>query len=289
MIYSFEASKKPNSTAQIIAGTIKEVQEGNVVVTVPEGFNRTKEFTIEKNGLSAFGELKVGMPVAAIGLDCGDGSFEVNEEKQKLLAPKATQFLEFDRCKTNVTTKVKSMEHDVFMVFPVAKSSQVMVDKEKKCITIPANVDNVTVWIRFYQNKFSHFDNYEAEGKKRLGLEAYAEMLKKKVDGLAEGDVLLVPYTGRFEDALKDEATGKTTYAPATPQEKDGKLVYSIFGNGENALSTMLNTSMEVAKAFVPLNRTNQAQQEQPAPQTEEAPDEELTESEEMEMLNAMG
>lgn len=291
MIYSFEASMKPNSTTQILAGTIREVQEGNVIVTVPVGYNNIKDYQIASSSLAAFGKLSVGMPIVAIGIDCADGTFEVNAEKQKMLAPHALQFMEFDRAKTNITTKKKSMEHDVLMVFPLAKSSQVIINEEKNSVTIPANVDNVTVWLRFCQNKFSHFENYEAEGKKHLGIKAYAEMLKKRMDSLAEGDVLLIPYTGRFEDSLKDEATGKYTYVPATPQEKDGKLIYSIFGNGENALGTMLNTSMEVAKTFIPMTKNGlpAKEQEQVQESINTESQTELSEEEELRLLSAMG
>lgn len=293
MIYSFEASMKPNSTTQILAGTISEVQEGNVVVTVPAGYNNVKEYRIASDSLAMFGKLSVGQPIVAIGIDCADGTFEVNAEKQRQLAPHALQFMEFDRAKTNVTTKKKSMEHDVLMVFPLAKSSQIIINEEKKSVTIPANVDNVTVWLRFCQNKFSHFESYEEEGKKRLGIKAYAEMLKKRLDSLAEGDVLLVPYTGRFEDSLRDEATGKYSYVPASPQEKDGKLIYSIFGNGENALGTMLNTSAEVAKSFVPMAKNGLPAKEQEQTKEQEPvkaePQQELSEEEEMELLRAMG
>lgn len=253
MLQTYDSSTKANSTVQIITGIIKEVQADTVLVTVPAGYNNTKEFTIRTESLTLPSAPVAGMPFAAIGLDCDDGTFEVNAEKQKAIAARATQFIEFERCKTNVTTKKKSMEHDVFMMFPVRKSSQVQIDETKGCVKIPANIDNITVWLSFYAGKFNHFEDYTKgdSGKKALGMKTYAEMLRKKLDGLAEDEVLMISYSGRFEDAVKDEASGKTAYSPAVPKEKDGRLVYNVFGNGEAALGTMLNTAVAIPKSFL--------------------------------------
>lgn len=291
MLQSYDASAKKNSEVQILTGTVKEVQTDTVTVTVPVGYNSTKEFTISTDALNLTAAPTVGQPITALGLDNEDGTFTVDAEKQNTLAQKTTQFVEFERCKENPTTKKKTMEHDVFLVFPVTSATQVKIDETKKAVTLPANVGNTTVWLNFYSTKFSHFDNYENEGKKKLGLKAYAEMLKKKLDALADGEVLLVSYTGRFEDSVKDEATGKYTYSPATPREKDGKLIYSVFGKNENALGTMVNTAVTVPKSFVFTTRETAAEEATQTPT--KAPEEatkDLSEEEEMALLQqAMG
>lgn len=282
---------KANSTVQIITGVIKEVRADTVLVTVPVGYNNTKEFTIRTDSLALASAPVAGMPFTAIGLDCEDGTFEVNAEKQKAVAAKAGQFIEFERCKTNVTTKKKSMEHDVFLLFPMTKSSQVRINDAKSYVGIPANIDNVTVWLNFYANKFNHFEDYvkDGSGKNHPGMKSYAEMLQKKLDNLADGEVLMVSYSGRFEDAVKDEATGKTTYSPAVPKERDGKLVYSVFGSGENAMSTMLNTAVAVPKSFL-YEKKSEETAGVAETTVQKEPDKKLSEEEELTVLQqAMG
>lgn len=287
MLQTYDASMKANSTVQIITGTIKEVQADTVIAAVPVGYNNTKEFTIKTGSLNLPSAPAAGMPFAAIGLDCEDGTFEVNAEKQKAIAAKATQFIEFERCKTNVTTKKKSMEHDVFMVFPISKASQIQISDDKKCVRIPANIDNVTVWLNFYANKFNHYEDYAKDNKHRLGMKSYAEMLQKKLENLADGEILMVSYSGRFEDSVKDEATGKYTCSPAVPQERDGRLLYNVFGGGESAMSTMLNTSIAVPKSYVSSEKKSAAEANT-ANVAAEAPEEQnksLSEEEEMALL----
>lgn len=283
MLYTFDSSSKANSTVQIMTGTIKEVAADTVTVTVPVGYNNEKEFKVQTASLKLPSAPTVGMPVAAFGLDCEDGTFEVNAELQKKIAAKATQMVEFDRCKTNVSTKKKSMEHNVFMMFPLSKASQIQIDEEKKCVRIPANVGNTTVWLRFYANQFNHFENYEKDNKKRLGIKSYAQMLQKQLENLTEDGVMLISYTGRFEDSEKG-ADGKYTYSPAAPQEKDGKLVYSVFGNGESAMGTMLNTAVVVNKSCVYTAKASEAPVV-PEAQEAQAPAPDLSEEEEMALL----
>lgn len=284
MLYSYNANKRKDSTKQILAGTVKEVKDEKVVITVPTGYNKKADYEI---GLAALGYDEapaVGQPIVAIGVDNEDGTFDVDTELQKGIAKKPVQLVEFDRCKTNIQTQAKSMEHSAFMAFPLSKGTQVKIDETKKSVTIPANIaENTTIWLRFCQNKFSHFDKFTAEGKERLGMKAYAEMLQKKLDALPEGQVLLLTHAGRFEDSVKDEATGKYTYEPAKPTANGDKISYNIFANGENALGLMLNTSMEVPKSFVFTAKASQTQaQEESAPVADETP---LSEEDEMALL----
>lgn len=285
MNYSYEASKKKNSTMQIISGLVTEVKADSVVVKVPSGFRKEETYTIDTASLKLPAAPAVGMPITAIGLDDGEGVFEVNEAKQAALAGKALQFVEFDRIKTQISTGDQNPEHCVLMTFPLTKSSQISIDEAKKTVRFPANVDNKTVWISFWPSKFNHFDDYQDDGKKKLGTKAYAEMLKKKLDELPEGEVLLVTYAGRFEAWDKENQKN----IPAVPTEKDGKVVYNIFANGEKALGTMLNTSMTVNKSFVPMGKNGQAKTQEAAAEEAAAEEQAMTSDEEMEMINAMG
>lgn len=284
MNYSYDASKKKNSTMQIITGLVTEVKEDTVVVKVPAGFRKEDTFTIDTASLKLATAPAVGMPITAIGVDDGEGVFEVNEAKQAALAGKALHFMEFDRIKTQIATGDQNPEHCVLLTFPLAKSSQINIDEAKKSVRFPANVDNKTVWITFWPSKFNHYEDYQEDGKKKLGYKAYAEMLKKKLDELPEGEVLLVSYAGRFEAWDKDNQKN----VPAIPTEKDGKIVYNIFANGEKAFGNLLNTSVAVNKSFVPMGKNGQAKPQEAA-ETVEAEEQAMTSDEEMEMINAMG
>lgn len=291
MLYSYDSSTKKNSTLQILNGTIKEVQEDAVVVNVPLGYNKSKDYTITKESLSAYGNLEVGKPISAIGTEDGN-VFEVDEKEQRKLSGKSAQFYEFTRYKENQTTKTKNPELSAFFVFALSKSTQVKINEEKKTVLIPVNVENKTVWLTFSdKGKFNHYDNYQAEGKDRLGFKAYAEMLIKKLNDLKEDELLMVSYASRF--AGWDKENQKEV--PLQPTEDKGRLVYNAFANGETVLGLMLNTSMPVAKTYFPLTKTGQPVQTQEtptqAPNEATQPEENVTldEDNEAELLAAMG
>lgn len=277
MLYSYDASSKKNSTMQILSGVVKEVNADTVVVNVPLGYNKQQDFTINTADLQLANAPVVGNAISAIGLEGEEGVFEVDETLQKTLAQGALQFHEFDRVKTKSPATPRPKEHDIFMVFPLSKVTQIMVNEEKKNVAIPAGVGDKTVWLRFWGNKINKFDDYTEDGKKRLGMKAYAEMFKKKLETLKEDEVLLVPYAGIFEQSEKQE-DGSYKSFPAQPTEADGKLSYNVFAQGQNALNQMLNGSMVVPKASVFARKPETA----PVPTTEQ----ELSEEEEMALLN---
>ena len=283
MLYTYNANKKANSTTQILTGTVKEVLDDKVVIFAPTGYNKSVELTVNTADLELGKAPEVGMPVAAIGMDNGDGTFDIDTDAQKEIAGKVSVLKEFERCKENKQTKTKTMEHSAFMMFPLSKSSQVKIDEEKQVVTIPANVaENSTVWLRFTgKGKFNHFEDYTEDGKKRLGIKAYAQMLQKKLDNLQDGQVLVLPLTSRFESWVKDEATGEGHSEPIKPQANGDKLSYSVFANGENALGLMLNTAMEVQKSFVFTARANATQDAA----EDAAPEADLSSEEEMALL----
>lgn len=307
MIYSYQAKKTANSTVQIITGSVKEVKDTTIVVNVPSGLNKSVDLEIEKTSLP-FGDMSVGAPITAIGNEDGEGAFVVDDELQAKLSSVAPQFTQFSRYKENKTTKAKSLEHDALIVFPLRKVGEgkkpmvQIVDNpeagKKKHIQIPAYVGNNIIWLNFYENNFNHFDKYQSEGKTRMGMKDYAQMLQKKIDGLAEGEILLVPYAGRFEEAVKDAEGKFVKNQPVTPREYQGKNTYSVFGNGEIALQTMLNTSVIVDRKFIPLERNGQQAQDQNQAEVAAAveavtasavsQEPEMTEEEEMELLQAM-
>lgn len=277
MLFSYDASTKKNSTMQILSGVVKEVLADTVVVNVPLGYNKQKDYTINTSELQLTNAPVVGTVVSAIGVEGEDDVFEVDETLQKTLLQGVLQFHEFDRVKTKSQATPKPKEHDIFMVFPISKAGQVMIDEEKKNITIPANVGDKTVWLRFWGNKINKYENYEEDGKKRLGMKSYAEMFKKKLDEMKEDEVLLVPYAGIFEQSEKQPDGTYKSFA-AQPTEKDGKLSYNVFARGQDALSQMLNSAIVAPKSLVFV----QKQETAPVP-TAEA---ELSEEEEMALLN---
>ena len=250
----------------IISGVVTAVNADTITVTAPVKASKlpdgswkdTEVRVISKTNADGqpIGEYVVGQPFV--------GFIYEADSKDKFIAervirePKVTQF---ENKVKNVSDGSTRTHNDALIVATLTKATQVMVNAEKKCVSIPFNQPDgePSVFIIWRDNPKSKYgphwaDQTNKDNKTVYGLETYAKRLKERLDRLKDGEVLMITYTGRFETSEK-QADGTWKNVPAKLTEKDGKQMYTLFASSESSLGDIQRTACGISSAYAIKNK----------------------------------
>lgn len=248
-------------TSTIIVGAVTAVNADSISVSAPvrarkleDGSWKDSETRIisktDANG-NPIGDYVVGQPFIGFIAPNDDESMYVADSV--IASAKITQF----------TNKVKNLQNnattnhnDALIVGTLTKATQVIVNTDKKCVSIPFNQPDgePSAFIIWKDNPKSSYgprwaDYTDKDGKTHSGLETMANRLKERLGRLKEDEVLFVTYCGRFEHGVKQaDNTWKNEPLPLT--EKDGKQMYTLFATTESSLGDVQRYAFAVNKAY---------------------------------------
>lgn len=246
----------------VITGVVTATDENTFTVKVPargakmaDGkYENTVTCVISKTDAkgNALPDFVVGQPFTGfVGQSAEDEGLYVADEV--MASPKVRQF---KNTVTNPQTSKSSVHTDALIIGTLSKSTQVIVNEEKKCVSVPFNQPDgePSAFIIWKDNPKSAYgphwaDSKNKDGKTTPGLQTLANRLKSKLDGLKEGQVLLLTYCGRFEQGQK-QADGSWKNIPCELTNKDGKEGYTLFATSEGTLGDAQRYAFVVDKQY---------------------------------------